>query len=244
MRKNKPSYKKNVNTFWTTANVSMLFILIVIILASWLYLPYWIYKVTGLLNDDGDVGKLGDMYGVINSLFTGLSIVALVVTILIQQKEIADSHRITRFERFENRFFKYIDLRNTLFRELYGSFENFEKDFIKANLKETKTLSEYQKLYQTNIEKAEVIKNFGNYLAIFEIMIKSIDAKQSEATRKKYYTLLSAQLHVNEKRFFLYHFNLSANKPTRWNEVRPYLFAGLTKDHIDSQFRNLEFEGL
>jgi phosphotransferase system glucose/maltose/N-acetylglucosamine-specific IIC component len=234
--------KKRKSTFWSTGNVVLLTIILALILIAWFYLPIWMYLATGLENKDQDIGKLGDMYGLLNTLFTGLSIVALIVTILNQQKEITDNQRMARFERFENRFFKYIDLRNDLFKELYNSFENFEKDFIKANLKQTMTLPEYQKVYQQHIEKAEVIKNFGNYLAMFEIMLKSIDTKQLKATREKYYTLLAAQLHVNEKRFFLYHYNFSADRPTRWKEVTPYLFAGLTKDHIDQQFRTLELE--
>jgi hypothetical protein len=236
--------KKTQKGLLTTGNVYSIIAVVVIIFVAWLFLPHWIYKSTGLVNDENDIGKLGDMYGLLNTLFTGLSIVALIVTILIQQKEIRDNLRISRYARFENTFFKYIDLRNALYASLENSFANFEKDIIVANLKPDETLEQTRDRYQKHVEQPDVVKNYVNYLAMFSIMVNAINTKKKLDTRIKYYTLLSAQLHINEIRFFLYHFTLSNQKPVRWNELKKYLLAGITIHAIHQDFRKLKFDGL
>lgn len=62
MSQNKPKKK---NSLWTRGKVSGIIVIVLIIFATWLFLPYWIYKFTGLTNTEGDVGKLGDMYGLL-----------------------------------------------------------------------------------------------------------------------------------------------------------------------------------
>ena len=123
------------------------------------------------------------------------------------------------------------------------SFATFEQNVIDANLKPNETFEETKKRYQDHIEEPVVVKNYVNYLAMFDIMIEAINRKTEFDSRKKYYTLLAAQLHINEKRFFLYHFTLSKTKPPRWNELRVFLFAGITLDAIHPSFRNLNFDG-
>lgn len=242
MSQNKPKKKKN--GLWTKGSVLGIIAIVLVVIVAWLFLPYWIYKVTGLTNNEGDIGKLGDMYGLLNTLFTGLSIVALIITILIQQKEIRDNQRIARYERFETTFFKYIDLRNALYSTLKDSFANFEMDVIVANLKPNETLEQTRERYQEHVEQSVVVKNFVNYLSMFTIMVDSINTKTSLNTRIKYYALLSAQLHIDERRFFLYHFTLSQQKPVRWNELKKYLLSGITIHAIHNDFRKLQFDGL
>src|SRR5258708_33837556 len=150
MSRNKPKKK---NGLWTKGSVSGIIVIVLIVIVELLFLPYWIYKFTGLANTEGDIGKLGDMYGLLNTLFTGLSIVALIITILIQQKEIRDNQRIARYERFENTFFKYIDLRNALYSSLEDSFAHFEADVIVANLKPNETLEQTRERYQKHVEQ-------------------------------------------------------------------------------------------
>jgi hypothetical protein len=163
---------------------------------------------------------------------------------LIQQKEIRDNLRISRYERFENTFFKYIDIQNSLYKELKDSFANFENAIIAANLKPDETFEQTKDRYQKHVEQPVVVKNYVNYLEMFTIMVNSINKKKELASRNKYYALLCAQLHINEKRFFIYHFTLSNQRPVRWNELKVYLFSGLTIDAIDVRFRKLQFDGL
>lgn len=223
-------------SFWLTV------FFVVFVISSWLWLPFWVEYFTGRsLSKTGDVGTLGDMYGLINALFTGLSIIALVVTILIQQNEIVQSRRLARHERFESTFFKYIDLRNDLFKALEPSFANFEAGCIVANLTKNQTLGVTKRNYQYNVEQQFVIKNFVNYLEMFAIMVNAINRKKEFESRTKYYALLSAQLHVNERRFFLYHFTLTKELPPRWDELKVHILAGLTGNDIHPDFRGLLF---
>jgi hypothetical protein len=88
------------------------------------------------------------------------------------------------------------------------------------------------------------MKNFGNYLDTFNLIVDEILTKRD--TRPKYFTLYFGLLTANEKRFLLYQFNFGTkSKPKEWEEVKQYLFKGFDKSHIaDVDFRNYPFDGL
>ncbi|MCJ8153259.1 putative phage abortive infection protein [Chryseobacterium sp. SSA4.19] len=83
-------------------------------------------------NDYNDRGTFGDMFGFANALFTGLSVVGLIATILLQRKDLniqrdelkkqTDSIHV---QNFENTFFQMLSL--------YGNFiSTIEKDDLKG----------------------------------------------------------------------------------------------------------------
>ncbi len=63
----------------------VLFVLIVAVVAIWVWLPE---KLAPHLTSPQDRGVFGDSYGAVTSLFTGLGFAGLVFTILLQQREI------------------------------------------------------------------------------------------------------------------------------------------------------------
>lgn len=75
--------------------------------------------------DFDKAGKFGDSFGVLNSLFSGLAFIALVITIYLQQQDIRDTKKETQKQNFENTFFKMIDLFNSVVKDLY--FKSEEK---------------------------------------------------------------------------------------------------------------------
>lgn len=81
-----------------------------------------------LLRNDSDRGTFGDMFGVTNTLFSGLALDGIIFTILLQKKELGyqrDELRETRKEfviqnktlktqRFENTFFNLLSIHNSI----------------------------------------------------------------------------------------------------------------------------------
>lgn len=57
-------------------------------------------------------GQFGDSFGILNSLFSGLAFISLVITIKIQQKEIKDTKEEMFKQNFENTFFKLFEQYN------------------------------------------------------------------------------------------------------------------------------------
>lgn len=68
--------------------------------------------------DFDKAGKFGDSFGVLNSLFSGLAFIALVITIYLQQQDMKDTKEEIKKQNFENTFFKMIDLYNNLVKDL------------------------------------------------------------------------------------------------------------------------------
>ncbi|MCD4759065.1 MAG: putative phage abortive infection protein [Arcobacteraceae bacterium] len=67
-------------------------------------------------------GQFGDSFGVLNSLFSGLAFIALVITIYLQQQDMRDSKKEVHKQNFETTFFNLIKIHNDSianFREIH-----------------------------------------------------------------------------------------------------------------------------
>src|SRR5687767_3677259 len=77
-------------------------------------------------------GQLGDMFGAVNALFSGLAFGGIIITILLQKeelklqrKELRDTRKVFEnqsgtlsVQRFENTFFKLLDLHKEVINEV------------------------------------------------------------------------------------------------------------------------------
>lgn len=102
-------------------------ITVLIIIGIW-YLTYLLLKDL----EPSDRGTLGDMFGTINALFSGLAFAGIIFTILLQRKELRyqrDELKETREEfiiqnktlknqRFENTFFNLISIHNQIVNDI------------------------------------------------------------------------------------------------------------------------------
>lgn len=116
----------------------------------------------GLTADEGKRGTFGDMFGAANALFTGLSFVGLIVTILLQRKdlniqreELQKQTESIKIQNFENTFFQML----TIFHGIVDSLEiegngnvvkgrkvfSFLHNKINKKLYDFTTTEEYQK---------------------------------------------------------------------------------------------------
>jgi hypothetical protein len=219
-------------------NNALLILVIISIIVVWLLTPYFVPLLMSNCKDYSSLGQFGDMFGVVNVLFSGVTLVFLVYTL----KQSNEERKINAYQRYEDNFFKLLDLHRGHFQDLKDSFANFEND----NILSINAIpnSSWEEGYQTNFEQKHVIKNFVNYLLTFDYIVNTIASKKELTTRAKYFKLYFSQLHVNEKRFLLYHFNLGSKKPANWKEAKTYLFEGLSRGHLMEKIRNHPFEGL
>lgn len=107
------------------------------ICAVWLASFVLIY----LFIDDWDVrGQFGDLFGSVNALFSGLAFAGLVITIIQQRhdlqlqrqandqskKELNQQNETMKKERFENTFFKMLEVQQSIVNDLYATDSHTE----------------------------------------------------------------------------------------------------------------------
>ncbi len=185
------------------------------------------------------VGAFGDSFGVLTSLFSGLAFAGLIITILMQRDDLAlqrNELELTRNElkgqrvefkaqnetmkiqRFENTFFKLLDLleacRNDVAYDLEGNDKHgrnaikaFYKHFVdyylkyysdehngsrvlKDNCKNIAGINEeYHKFYEE-----EANEELGKYFITLYYVIELVDDSDFIVEKKKYTNILRAQL--------------------------------------------------
>lgn len=147
-------------------------ILLLIVITIWSISGFLAYTY---LEEWGIRGQFGDMFGAINSLFSGLALAGIIFTIFLQKKELGlqrQELRDTRKEfiqqnitlkkqRFENTFFQMLSLHNEIvdnlsYRERNNLFE--KRGFIEEVYKKLHgvLINNSIKIYKTSIEELEI----------------------------------------------------------------------------------------
>jgi hypothetical protein len=132
------------------------------IIASLLIITAWICTYYQLKDLDPNVrGTFGDMFGSINALFSGLALAGIIITILLQQKELRlqrqelsetrqefkIQNETLRIQRFENTFFNLLNIHHKIVSDIdYRYYKDKEKD---------QGLLDYS--FQTKTEDKEVV---------------------------------------------------------------------------------------
>lgn len=81
---------------------------------------FFIFAVLGFTymfknsTDFTERGTFGDMFGFANAMFTGLSVIGLLVTILLQRKELREQTDLVHKQNFENSFFQLLTMFNSI----------------------------------------------------------------------------------------------------------------------------------
>lgn len=122
-------------------NESNLGFIITAIIVSLAIIGLWVGTYC-FLKDNTEKGVIGDMFGSINALFSGLALAGIILTILLQRKELRyqrDELRETRQEfetqnetlklqRFENTFFNILNLHHQIVSGIdYSFYKNKER---------------------------------------------------------------------------------------------------------------------
>jgi hypothetical protein len=84
-----------------------------LVVGSWYYFKGWVEENVVATPPDSNAqarGLFGDQFGAINALFSGLAFAGIILTILLQRRELSESRKASNYQRFENTFFQLIQL--------------------------------------------------------------------------------------------------------------------------------------
>jgi hypothetical protein len=206
-------------------------------------------------------GTFGDMFGAANALFTGLSFVGIIVTILLQRRDINEQRYEMTLQSFESAFFNLLNIhRETVFalekkrinKKTSGGI-TVEKDISSKgtavfiyifsryidHLPPDKKFNDisYLKVFKENWEI------LGHYFRSVEILLFTIDnldiKKQNNLTYKqRYVDILKSQLSEYETALIFYHF--LSSKGLKFKEIaEKYNFFEFINDELITDDKNL-----
>ncbi len=211
---------------------------IILVTLVWIGSGFIIY----FLFPNNERGLIGDMFGAINSLFSGLALFGIIISILIQQEELKlqrlelnktrqefKTNRITNilFEQIQNAnrqieslnvdFLRasYADVENISFVKLIAELEAFEKN----NYDEKKLLNFVEEQFDLNIEVMELFNTkIYNYFKIFEQTLISSFLDEDDIWQfKSLFRANLTELWVRYFRFYLDYIKLKRDKD-EWQE--------------------------
>jgi len=191
-----------------------IFVLFAIVFDFWLLYPAVSEMQKSLFFDATfGVNEFGDMYGALNTLFSGLAFSGVIVSIFLQSAELRATRaemkaQVVQFEHqtkamqrqvFESSFFSMMDLHNTIssnlrnenkFKELFGGLIHIATKTHHYN----RTLREHlDDIY--NEFMAEAYAHVGHYFRYIYQIMKFIDRSElSKDERTVYMNILRAQL--------------------------------------------------
>ena len=210
--------------------LSSLFVLILVcaIFGVWFTFPYWVPIVFNLPVDTETQnlwGTFGDTFGALNTLFSGLAFLGIIVSIYLQSKELTETRseikaqgnqfslqtKVFHKQAFENTFFQMLSLHNEILKGIeirdqlkFPGRDAFDKiygilksDSIMSSGNERHINSAYMKMY--NRFQNEIGHYFRNLYNILKF-IQNSDVED----KKMYSNLLRAQLSSNELAVLFY----------------------------------------
>lgn len=188
------------------------------------YVAFVAYKILPLPESAiGKAGALGDTFGALTSLFSGLAFAGLIITVLLQRQELKEAREIFQKQKFEDAFYRLLDfhLRNLSAIKIKTGDNSDDSitgvDAINAQLKKfitntgqfraysqhPETLPIYEQEFFVEIQRS--LAPQARYLGSFESILQLIDNELDNNTDKKtYYKILIAQLTSVEKRYIFY----------------------------------------
>ena len=203
---------------------------------------------------EGKRGTFGDMFGAANALFTGLSFVGLIVTILLQRKDLNSQQEQLDVQNktnltinFETSFFNLLNARNNIVSNIEVTFEArglnttfrgrelIAKLFSKL-LMRTPDIEAYKSVYShLSTGYRELSLLFRNLFQIIKFVDEySFQLNLSEETKikQKYIDILRDQLSDHEIAFLFYECILNDNSLELKNYVIQYGLVDFVKDDL------------
>lgn len=87
------------------------------------------------MNNEQLKGVFGDKFGAINALFSGLAFAGIILTLLLQRKDLAATRSAMGYERFDNTFFQLLKLHIDITSKLYVGGREGRETFAVLNEK-------------------------------------------------------------------------------------------------------------
>ena len=85
---------------------------------AWLWIDGHIFSDLPEVSDEAIRGQFGDKFGAINALFSGCAFAAIILTILLQRKDLTATRNVMSHERFDNTFFQLLKLHTDIAEKL------------------------------------------------------------------------------------------------------------------------------
>ncbi|WP_180277264.1 putative phage abortive infection protein [Chryseobacterium sp. 52] len=210
-------------------NTKMNFKFIIIASCSIILFTIGCTLLFGLGADEDKRGTFGDMFGFANALFTGLSFIGLIITILLQRQDINNQRQDAKIQNFEVTFFNLLNFH----RETINSLEKHYTKRVQTGMQirseeySKKGVQLIHKIYQQYIESLPIDKEFnkqvyqnvyklnwdvlGHYYRGIQAILDFVDrlnlTSQDEFYYKKiYFDLIKSQLSEYETAMIFYHF--------------------------------------
>lgn len=167
-------------------------------------------------------GSIGDSFGILTSLFTALAFAGLILTILLQRKELSETRSIFRRQRFDDAFFRLLSFyrQNLNDISIYDSIsaEDYSGvDALSFLLKKftTKTQTfihhlnngEEHKIYVYHLfrDAQSIFIRQARYLGTLESVFSLIRNEIGESDdRALYWNIIASQLTSAELRYVFY----------------------------------------
>lgn len=166
-------------------------------------------------------GTFGDSFGVVTSLFSGLAFAGIILTILLQRRELTESREIFRIQRFEGSFYRLLELyRRNLEDVRVVDHEDKVYEGIGALSFYSKKFSESMKRHVSYLEVdhgravyeyhlfVEIQRNIvrqSRYLGTLQNILELIERDlPSDEERVPYWDIVASQITFSEAKYIFY----------------------------------------
>lgn len=159
---------------------------------------------------------LGDSFGIVNALFSGLAFAGLIVTVLLQREELRESREIFKAQKFEDAFYRLLDFYRNNLNEISITVEKNKVNGIASlshQLRKFQSISKAPSgasFSDSDSEKLfEKINNIlvhqSRYLGTLESLLSLVMKEVSNDKDNEFYIkLISSQLTVHEVKYIFY----------------------------------------
>ncbi|MFQ2751517.1 putative phage abortive infection protein [Aeromonas caviae] len=192
----------------------MFFIVVIVIL---LYLLFLVYMTKPIVSYSmASAAALGDSFGIINTLFSGLAFAGLLITILLQREELKESREMFKSQRFEDSFYRLLDFYRNNLSEISITVDNDKITGIASLSHQLRRFQQSTKsLNIPTINDNETDKIFeridntlthqSRYLGTLESLLSLVMMDAPHSVDKVFYIkLISSQLTIHEIKYIFY----------------------------------------
>lgn len=195
--------------------------IVVMIIASYLaILVYFSWPIEEL--SIRQAALLGDSFGIVNSLFSGLAFAGIIITIALQRQELNESRAVFKSQKFEDAFYRLLDFYKENLNDITDYNSNDSKlkgigvlsDQIR---KIVPAISQYSGSYSLDYDIedlnaqllfSEINKNIihqSRYLGTLEsILYLIMNELENKRDRHFYLKILTSQLTIHEVKYIFY----------------------------------------
>jgi len=149
--------------------------------------------ISTLIDEPSNRGVFGDMFGAINALFSGLALFGVIVSILIQQRELIETKNEFKTNRLTNILFKKIEYLNSIVNRV--EFKLSKKDAANMTINEFIHFltDNYKEDFSSNISEVPNNVEFSEFWDLNESNVKWI-IEQVDTTFSAFSRLLNSNL--------------------------------------------------